>query len=125
MYMYGQQCRKIIILYLFGFVDCSDPTKYISTVDTTSVGGRVYQSASFDSPFWCGYLCQGQSVGYNAPTCYGFSFNHTTKACTLYHQFDFELGTIGGSPGMDTYRRLYKCSKYSVHNIGTYMSFMH
>ena len=107
----GNSTLNIILLLCLPSA-CREPSRYASTINTFPPGGVAFTGSSFDSVYWCGYLCQGQSVSFTSDTCFGFSFNKRTKQCHLYRSFDYDVGSIGSSPDVDHYRRQYSCREY-------------
>ena len=95
-----------IILCSCLFTECRGGTRFISTRDTSLSGKNATKIPQVNSgPLnFCTRLCFGES-------CYGFSINYNTNSCLLYENFDHPLGVIGGSPGVDQYRRILYCSK--------------
>ena len=87
--------------------------RYISTRDTGLSGQTTYVIPTSLSYFDKRAYCINECIvsGINPKPCYGFSVDHITDTCTLYYDFDHPLGVIGGSPGVDQYRRILYCSK--------------
>ena len=82
--------------------------QYISTVDTTPPAQQGQSQQLLD------YGRCVQTCGQNFTIlCFGFSFNLATNSCIHYYDFDYDLGPVGGSPGVDHYRRIFQSGKYN------------
>ena len=104
---------------------CSHGERYISTKDTSPSEGALHviiASYSIDNlKRYCHGQCQSDYDIKPQELCYGFSVNQNTHSCSLYFTFDQQLGVIGGSPGVDFFRRILYCSKSNLTPLYYYM----
>ena len=83
---------------------------FISTRDTTPPAGQGrFKQLVRTEVRGCATPC----VSNLEMVCFGFSFNPATNSCIHYYDFDYDLGPVGGSPGVDHYRRIFQSGKYN------------
>ena len=81
--------------------------QFISTRDTTPARQGRYTQVVRSEVSGCAFLC----VNNLEMVCLGFSFNLATNSCNSYYDFNYDLGPVGGSSGIDHYRRIFQSGK--------------
>ena len=96
------------------FTGCRGGNRFISTRDSGVSEGRLHviKFPSWYDSMYIKRMCYNQcQFNQTQEPCWGFSVNYNNNSCSLYYNFDQQLGVIGGSPGVDHYRKILYCSK--------------